>query len=239
VTVAAVILAATPASALAEADGQVAIRRIADVAWAGGAVPLVVVAADPDGSVARALTGAPVTLAEPAPAEGGPVGQVLRGLDVARSAVTETQAALVWPAAMTWVGAETVTSLIEAHGTDRHAILRPAWEDEAGWPALVPLALAMTLRDLAPDRMPGEALDDLVSRGVPVRLLDLGDPGTVLDRATARTDLPPYTGPAGPPAGHVHEWGSVIAEQPDDTPLTGPALAPYGQAVAEDPDQPG
>jgi CTP:molybdopterin cytidylyltransferase MocA len=199
VTVAAVILAATPASALADADGQPAIRRIADVAWAGGAVPLVVVAADPDGSVARALAGAPVTLAEPAPAEGGPVGQVLRGLEVARSAVTETQAALVWPAAMTWVGAETVTSLIEAHGTDRGAVLRPMWEDEAGWPALVPLALATTLRDLTPDRMPGEALDDLAARGVPVRLLDLGDPGTVLRRRAPicrRTRGPPVHPPA-------------------------------------------
>jgi hypothetical protein len=239
VTVAAVILAATPASALADADGQPSVRRIADVAWAGGAVPLVVVAADPDGSVAAALAGAPVTLAEPAPVVTGPAGQILRGLNVARSAVTETQAALVWPARMTWVGAETITSLIEAHGTDRDAILRPQWDDEAGWPALMPLSMMEALRSVAPDRMPDEAIADVAAAGAAVRLLDLGDPGTVLDRATPRADLPPYAGPAGPLAGHVHEWGAAVAEQPDDAPLAGPALAPYGQAAAEDPDQPG
>jgi hypothetical protein len=103
----------------------------------------------------------------------------------------------------------------------------------------VPLALSTGLRDVAPDRMPDEALDDLAAGGATVRVLDLGDPGTALDRTTARIDLPPYAGPAGPPAGHVHEWGAAIAEQPDDAPLAGPALAPYGQAVAEDPDQPG
>ena len=52
-TVAAVILAASPASALADADGTPAIRRLADVAWAGGATPVVVCSSDPDGAVAR------------------------------------------------------------------------------------------------------------------------------------------------------------------------------------------
>jgi hypothetical protein len=46
-------------------------------------------------------------------------------------------------------------------------------------------------------------------------------------------------GPDEPPAGHVHEWGESIADVPEDAPLEGPALAPYGQAVAGDPDQPG
>jgi CTP:molybdopterin cytidylyltransferase MocA len=239
VTVAAVILAATSDSALADADGQPAVRRIADVAWAGGAVPLVVVAADPDGAVARALTGSPVTLAEPAPSEGGPAAQVRRGLDVARAAVSETDAALVWPAQMTWVGAETVTSLIEAHGTDRDAVLRPSWAGQAGWPALVPVALGERLAAAAVAGSPEAVLEGLAASGVVVRLVDLGDPGVVLDRSTAPADLPPYTGPAQPAAGHVHEWGAAIADQPDDSPLSGPALAPYGQAVAEDPEQPG
>jgi CTP:molybdopterin cytidylyltransferase MocA len=239
VTVAAVTLAATPASAVAEADGLPSVRRIADTAWAGGAVPLVVVAADPDGSVARALAGAPVTLAEPAPPDRGPSGQIVRGIDVARAAVREIDAALVWPSRMTWVGAETVTSLIEAHGTTRGAILRPAWDGEAGWPSLVPIELANALAGIGPDRMPDEALLELEASGTPVRLLELGDPGSVLDRSTAREDLPPYAGPSVPAAGHVHEWGAAIAEQPDDAPLAGPALAPYGQAVAEDPEQPG
>src|SRR3954468_11538393 len=100
-TVAAVILAASPDSALADADGVAAVRRIADTAWSGGATPIVVVSADPDGRVAAALAGAAVTLAEPAPVAGGPVAQIRRGIDVALGIVQETSAVLVWPARLT------------------------------------------------------------------------------------------------------------------------------------------
>ena len=86
-TVAAVILAASPGTALADADGLPGVRRIADAAWAGGATPIVVVSFDPDGAVAAALAGAPVTLAEPAPTERGPAAQMARGADVARAEV--------------------------------------------------------------------------------------------------------------------------------------------------------
>ena len=51
-TVAALILAALPDRSLFEVGGQPAVRRLADVAWSGGALPVVVVAADPDGAVA-------------------------------------------------------------------------------------------------------------------------------------------------------------------------------------------
>ena len=62
-TVAAVILSASADGAVADADGLPSVRRIADAAWSGGAVPIVVVSFDPSGDVATALTGAPVTLA--------------------------------------------------------------------------------------------------------------------------------------------------------------------------------
>ena len=42
-----------------------------------------------------------------------------RAIDLARDEVDATDAALVWPARMGWLDAETVTSLIEAHGMDR------------------------------------------------------------------------------------------------------------------------
>ena len=45
-TVAAIVIAATPVAALADAAGTPAVRRIADTAWAGGATPIVVVAHD-------------------------------------------------------------------------------------------------------------------------------------------------------------------------------------------------
>ena len=238
-TVAAVALAATPASALADADGLPAVRRIADVAWSGGAVPIIVVADDPEGVVAAALAGAPVTLAEPAPKEGGPAGQIVRGIEVAMSRVVETAAALVWPARMAWVGPETVTSLIETHGVNGSAILRPVYDGERGWPALVPVEHLVLLRAVSVDRMPDDVLADVVRAGALETLVELGDPGVTHDVSELRSDLPPYVGPVEPAAGHVHEWGAAAADISDEGPLEGPALAPYGQAAAEDPDQPG
>jgi CTP:molybdopterin cytidylyltransferase MocA len=234
VTVAAVILAASPGSALADADGLPGVRRIADAAWAGGATPIVVVSFDPDGAVAAALAGAPVTLAEPAPAEHGPAAQMARGADVARSEVAETDAFLLWPARLSWVGPETVTSLIETHGLAADALLRPTWDGEAGWPVLMPASLLARLQAVAPDRMPPDIIDDLIATGSRERLVDLGDPGVVIDGATSRADLPPYVGPIEPPAGHVHEWGSQAADASDEGPLEGPALAPYGPAGEAD-----
>ncbi|HEX3428376.1 MAG TPA: NTP transferase domain-containing protein [Candidatus Limnocylindrales bacterium] len=231
-TVAAVILAPTPESALADADGSTGVRRIADSAWAGGATPIVVVSFDPDGAVATALAGAPVTLAEPPPVETGTAEQIVRGADVARSEVVETDAVLLWPARMAWVGPETVTSLIETHGTDGEAVLRPGWDGEPGWPALVPVRALDDLRSGGSERMPAEILDDLVAAGRRQRILELGDPGAVLDVGTSRADLPAYVGPADPPAGHVHEWGAQAADATDDGPLEGPALAPYAPAGA-------
>lgn len=217
-TVAAVILAARPETALRDVDGVPNARRLADSAWAGGALPIVVVSLDPDGAVSGALAGSAAVLAAPAPEADGPVGQVCRGIDVARREVDGTDAALIWPARMGWVDAETVTSLIEAHGTDRSTILRPAFAGRAGWPALVPVEHLEALRSLPAGRMPAELLDDLASAGVPSRTIDLGDPGTVHDLDTAGADLPPFEGPAEPPAGHRHEWGSPAAAGPDPAP---------------------
>jgi CTP:molybdopterin cytidylyltransferase MocA len=235
-TVAAVILAASPASALADADGLPGVRRIADSAWSGGATPIIVVSFDPDGAVASALAGSPVTLAEPAPPEAGPAAQMARGADVARSEVVETVAFLIWPARMTWVGPETVTSLIETHGTAADTLLRPTWDGEPGWPVLVPVAQLDRMRRISPERMPADIVDELVAGGAQQRLLELGDPGAVIDVATHPADLPSYVGPTDPPAGHVHEWGAQAAEATDDGPLEGPALAPYAPAGATEED---
>lgn len=221
---AAVILAAPAESTLADAAGVARVRRIADAAWAGGAMPIIVVADDPDGMVAAALTGAPVTLAAPAPLEGGPVAQIARGVDVASAEISGTAAALVWPARMCWAGPETVTSLIEAHGVDPDTLLRPSYGDTAGWPALLPVAALPALRVLSPSAMPDELVALLVAGGaVKYRTIDLGDPGTVIDGATARDGLPPYDGPSGPISGHAHEWGSAIPDEPDAAPHAGPA----------------
>lgn len=233
VTVAAVILAATPVSAIADADGRPAVRRIAEVAWAGGAVPIVVVSHDPTGEVAGTLTGSPAILAEPAPAASGPVGQIVRGIDVAVAQVGETEAILVWPARFVWADAETVTSLIEAHGADAGAILRPTFSGQAGWPVLVPVAHRAALAVLRADHSPDDLIDDLTAAGATVRAVELGDPGATHDGTVSRASLPAYEGPAEPVAGPPPEWGAPAGERPEDVPLAGPALAPYVQAEAE------
>lgn len=224
-TVAAVILAASEASALTLTEGLPRVRRLADLAWSGGALPIIVVAGDPDEKIARALAGAAVTLAEPAPMEGGPVAQIVRGIDLAVAEIEHTDGAIIWPARMVWVGPETVTSLIEAHGQYPDELLRPSYQEKPGWPALLPIRHLPALRALAADRMPDDLLADLEAGGVAVRSLDLGDPGTTFDARTTRTELPPYVGPTGPPAGHVHEWGSAAADTPEDAPLDGPQRA--------------
>ncbi len=233
-TVAAVILFARGAEgALADAAGRGAARRIVETAWAGGATPIVVVCADPEGTVALALAGTPAVLAEPAAVEQGPVGQIVRGMDVARAQVTETDAAIVWPGRLTWVDAETVTSLIEAHGAQRAALLRPRYEGDLGWPALIPITALTALAALPVTRMPDELLDDLAASAAPLVAVDTGDPGTTHDISTPMDRLPDYQGPPEPVAGPAPEWGAAAADTPDDAPLEGPALAPYTQASDE------
>ena len=199
-------------------------------AWAGGATPIVVVAADPAGSVAAALAGSPAILAEPAPEDGGPVSQIVRGIRVAADAVTETDAAFIWPGRMVWVDAETVTTMIEAHGAQRESLLRPTYEGEAGWPVLLPMSALDTFAAQSPDLMPDELVDGMGR----ATTLDLGDPGSTHDLSTAMDDLPDYQGPAGPGAATPPEWGAAAADSTDEGPLAGPALAPYPQA--SDPD---
>lgn len=232
-TVAAVILFHSPEGPLADAGGRAAARRIVESAWAGGATPIVVVAFDPTGAVAASLAGSPAVLAEPAPVEGGPVGQIARGIDVAASLVTETDAAFVWPGRLVWADAETVTTLIEAHGARRESILRPRYGEEPGWPALVPLSALAVLRVQAAHLMPDEILAATVDAGVALELIDTGDPGVTHDISTAFDALPDFQGPAEPGAGTPPEWGAAAADMPDDAPLEGPTLAPYSQASEE------
>jgi CTP:molybdopterin cytidylyltransferase MocA len=211
-TVAAVILSATAEGALSDTLGQPRVRRLVDLAWSGGALPVIVVAPDPDGAVAASLLGTEANYGSPAPVETGPVGQMVHGAELAAAEVRETTAVLLWPARMTWVGPETITSLIEAHGPDPSTVLLPGWQGEPGWPVLVPMVHLEAMRSIAPDRMPVDIVHDLV-KTVPARVIDMGDPGVIHDVDTAPADLPAYEGPPDPPAGHTHEWGADVASE--------------------------
>jgi CTP:molybdopterin cytidylyltransferase MocA len=233
VTVAAVVLFARVEGAVADAAGRATVRRIVESAWAGGATPIVVVSSDPEGAVAAALAGSPAVLAEPAPMDQGPVGQIARGMRIAAEQVRDTDACLIWPGRMAWVDAETVTTLIEAHGAHRTAVLRPRYEDTIGWPALLPMELVDGLAGNAASKMPDELLADLTAAGVALQPIDTGDPGVIHDIGTPLDALPAYQGPPQPVSGHAPEWGAAAADMPDDVPLAGPALAPYSQAAEE------
>ena len=232
VTVAAVLLFPTIDGALADTAGRPAVRRMVESAWAGGATPIVVVSFDVDGQVASALAGSPAMLAEPAPSSAGPVGQIVRGIRVAADQVSETDAALVWPGRMVWVDAETVTTLIEAHGQAREAVLRPTYDGRAGWPALVPMDLADALASQPVEHAPDELIDGLEAAGAELRPIDTGDPGTVHDLSTAAGSMPAFEGPPEPVKPSL-EWGAAAAEMGDEGPLQGPHLAPYSQAAEE------
>jgi CTP:molybdopterin cytidylyltransferase MocA len=235
-TVAAVILSSSAEGALADTLGQPRVRRLVDIAWSGGALPVVVLSPDVDGAVLAALAGSEATYGSPAAQEGGPVAQMLKGAEMATGEVNDTSAVLLWPARMVWVGPETVTSLIEAHGTDLGTVLRPAWHGDPGWPVLVPATAFDALRSVAADRMPPSVIDDLVG-AVPSRIVEVGDPGVQFDAETAFADLPEYEGPPDPPAGHTHEWGDDVAGRgvDSDVPGEGRGLAPFPQAEAEGP----
>jgi molybdenum cofactor cytidylyltransferase len=229
VTVAAVMLFASPDEALADTAGRAAARRMVEAAWAGGATPIVVVCADPSAAVAAALAGSPAILAEPPPAGDVAFAHVRRGLRVAMEQVTETDAALIWPGSMVWVDAESVTSLIERHGVEPGAVLRPVYAGQPGWPALVPAELTDALADLPAELALEERLDRLAETHGRSHF-DTGDPGTVHDRSVAIDELPPYSGPPEP-ARAAPEWGLAAADAPEEGPLEGPALAPYSQAA--------
>lgn len=207
-TVAAIVLVPDNAAALGDADGEPAIRRVAHAAWSGGALPIVVVAADTK-PLAEALAGLPVTLHEPGAVAPG-VAWFASGLTAATKAVTETTAGLLWPFRHTWVDPETVTSLVEAHGPTPTAIIRPSYAGTPGMPVLVPAALTERLAALAP-RHGVEAVEALIAQGVPVRVLELGDPGIAYDLATPRADLPEYQGPPRPEGATAREWNEELA----------------------------
>lgn len=227
-TVAAVVLTPPLEQALRPVGGVAAIRRIADVAWAGGAFPIVIVPEADDSTgvspepaaaeLAAPLSGAPGTvIAEWAEADGA-VSRLGHGVAVARAEVDGTDAVLVWPGRSVHVDAETVTSLIEAHGVDPAAVLVPSYDGTPGWPILVPIEAAETV--LRPSEIPlAELLAALRGAGRSTKLIELGDPGIVHDIDTASAELPAFEGPPAPVGAFSPDWGErVPAADPSPAP---------------------
>ena len=223
-TVAAVVLADSIAAAMTNADGLARVRRIVDTAWSGGALPIVVVTPDADRQVLTALAGATATLVEPGADDGRTVLRLQLGVDSAVELVAATRAVLVWPSVMCWVGPETVTSLIEAHGARPDALLEPTYGGITGWPKLLPLAQPDGVAALARLLDDPAATLDVAALSFAVLAIELGDPGVTRDGNTARSELPPYDGPQRPVHDHRHEWGASMDElagEPSRSPVSG------------------
>jgi CTP:molybdopterin cytidylyltransferase MocA len=211
VTVAAVILARPGDDVVAPLLGQPRVRRLVDIAWSGGALPIVVVAPDPRGDIAAAVAGSVAVVTDPALSTAGPAGHIAAGVRVALAEVSSATAALIWPARLAWVDPETLTSLIQAHGADAAAVLRPTFRGVSGWPVLLPVMYLEALAELGPDVAPGAVFDLLAASGIPLRQVELGDPGATHDVASAPDTLPAYTGPLEPAGGPPPEWGDGVA----------------------------
>jgi len=215
VTVAAVILVPETNAALAPADGEPVLRRLAQTAWSGGAIPTVVVAPGAPEELRSAVADLAITLVGPSSADPHGIAWFVTGMRTALSTVAETSAALLWPFRFAWVDPETITSLVEAHGAATDSIVRPVYGGQPGFPILIPVSLLERLAGLSGQRGE-EAVQSLVSAGVPVRLVELGDPGIVHDLATPRADLPSYQGPPEPAGGPPPEWNSAVAADAAD-----------------------
>ena len=216
-TVAAVVLVPEPTAALAPADGEPALRRLVQAAWSGGALPTVVVASATPEELSQAVAELGLTLTCPTVDEPHGIAWFVNGMRTAVATVAETSAALLWPFKFVWVDPETVTSLVEAHGATPNAIVRPAYAGQPGFPVLIPVALIERLATLS-GQHGEEAVQSLVSAGVPIRQIELGDPGIVHDIATPRGDLPRYQGPPEPAGGPPPDWNSALAAQAADQP---------------------
>ena len=225
-TVAAVVLAASPASALADADGTPGIRRIADTAWAGGATPVVVCSFDPDGGVAAALANAEVD----ARRAGGSRAR-------ARSARSSTAIEAARPARRR---DRRRPRLAGPPGLGRRGDRHPAHRRPTARTAPPSSGPAYRRRGRLPGAAPGRAPRGVrrpgrrtgcpascsttsrrrASRSRSSRRATRAPPTT---SRSPRADLPPYEGPPVPADAHEHEWGAAAADVPDEEPPTGPA----------------
>jgi CTP:molybdopterin cytidylyltransferase MocA len=208
-TVAAIVLVPDAAAALADADGEPAIRRVVHAAWSGGALPIVIVASDPAGIIAAAVSDLPVKLAGPAAGPPG-IAWFSIGLVAAVAGVSETTAGLLWPFRYAWVDPETVTSLVEAHGAAPDAIAEPSYGGQIGFPVLVPISFIARL-EAQSGRSGAEAVAAILADGAPGLVVELGDPGIVSDITTPHGNLPGYQGPSGPAGGPAPDWNAEVA----------------------------
>jgi len=212
------------------------VRRLADVAWAGGALPIIVVAGDPEEKIAKASPAPPSRSPSPPRRSRARSARSSAGSTSRSPRSTRRTPRSSGRPGWSGVGPETVTSLIEAHGLYPGEMLRPSWDAKPGWPALLPVGHVEALRALPADRMPDGPPHGPRGRGRAHAPARPGRPGHDVRCAHDAPRTPRTTSaPTAPTAGHVHEWGAAAAETPEDAPLSGPARAPLAARPTDPP----
>ncbi|HOU53279.1 MAG TPA: NTP transferase domain-containing protein [Myxococcota bacterium] len=154
------------------------LTRVAEVALAGGATPVVAVVRPWDQEQAETLVPADVRLVpNPAPERG-----MLSSLRCAVDALQEAaDGLLVFPVDHPEVRPGTVAALIEAFQCDPGSLWRPCLEGRPGHPAILPLAVA---RAVPSEDLAGGLAAWVRSRGLGWRDLPVPDPGILRNRNT-------------------------------------------------------
>ncbi|MBP7125198.1 nucleotidyltransferase family protein [Myxococcota bacterium] len=163
---------ADPVSGLPESF----LSRVASVALAGGAWPVVAVVRPPDRFRAEAVAPPGLALVvNPDPSRG-----MLSSLGCGVDAIPpEAPGLLVFPVDHPEVLPGTVAALIEALRHDEGHPWRPCREGRCGHPVALPLAVA---RELPREDLPGGLAAWVRSRGLKWRDLPVPDPGILRNR---------------------------------------------------------
>lgn len=157
--------------ALLEVGGRSGIRRIAEIALAGGVDRVVAVVGPHAEQVASALDGLPVTICRAPRAALGRTGSVQDGL----ASVPDAEEIVLWPVDHPFAQAKTLAALGEAMASDPLGLwFLPTWNGHGGHPVLFRSSVRGRIDALAPDA-PLRSL--LPSLGPQVVRLPVDDPG--------------------------------------------------------------
>lgn len=161
---------------LIDVEGRSMVSAVAANALAAGLSPVVVVTGHEASSVAAAVSGLNVVLAEnPMPAD-GMAGSIRAGIDALDEA---TDAAMICLGDMPWVRPETMRLLAQTFDDERgRSICRPQYDGQPGNPVIFGRRFFAELKDLAGDRG-----GKIVIQRHPDALVDVtvDDPGVLRD----------------------------------------------------------
>lgn len=154
------------------------LTRVAEVALAGGALPVLAVVRPWDQEQAGSLVPAGVRLIPNPDPDRGMLSSLRCAVDALQE---EASGLLVFPVDHPEVRPETVAALIEAFRGHPDGLWRPCLEGRPGHPVILPLAVA---REVPPEDLPGGLGAFVRSRGLAWRELPVPDPGILRNRNT-------------------------------------------------------